>query len=944
MILSGARALGDGIVDIGKSAISAYGDFEQLKGGIETLFGTGGAATVEEYADSVGKSVSEVQDEFNMLMEAQTLAMDNAGRAYETAGLSANEYMETVTSFAASLKSSTENEVEAAKAANQAVIDMADNANKMGTNMESIQNAYQGFSKQNYTMLDNLKLGYGGTKEEMQRLLEDAQKLSGQKYDISNLNDVYSAIHVIQDELGITGTTAEEASTTIQGSINAVKASWENLVTGMADGDADFDTLISNFVESVSTAADNLIPRIEVAIGGIENLIDEMMPVVMDKIPEIINSVLPKLLQAGVNLVNTLVEGIGQNSGELIQGASQIISQLADAFIALLPELITLGIQVITQIMLGMAEGAPGLIPTITDTVVTIVGALSENLPMLIDAGVQLIEALAQGIVDNLPQLMETASEIATTILDGIGDLCPALTPVTDAIQLLIDNFDDLISIVESTIIAFDGLKAGMAIQSVVQGFQEAKVTLALFEMQTKGVTIAQAALNGTLSIGEAVVALLTGKMSLAELATAGLAKAHSMLNAVMAANPIALIVTLIAALVAAFLYLWNTNEGFRQFWIDLWANIKETAANVIDAIIVFFTETIPNAIDGLIEFVQNNWKSLLMLLNPVTFLAGIFTLVYNNCDGFRSFVDGFVQKVKAAFVNAWNSVVAFFTETLPSLPAKFMYWLSYLLTSIVLWGADLISWAAANIPLFAAKIVTCVSELPGKIASFLGDILIKVAGWGVSMVTKASDAGKGFLKSVGDHIKKLPASFALWLGNVISKVATFIIDMKDKAKEAGKEFFDNIVDAIKDLPDKLTEIAKNAVDGAINAIKNKAAEMAKAVKGMVKGATDGAADAAEAHAQATSRSNSKGSSGKGVAGYSQQPVSSYSTMSKGRNINAGTARMTYEGASASGNYGYSMNMDYRKMKQMFTESMQEMNLVVQLDNRQMGRVIRGYS
>lgn len=195
------------------------------------------------------------------------------------------------------------------------------------------------------------------------------KKLSGQKYDISNLSDVYSAIHVIQDELGITGTTAEEASTTIQGSVNAVKASWKNLVTGMADGDADFDTLISNFVESVSTAADNLIPRIEVAIGGIENLIDEMMPVVMDKIPEIINSVLPKLLQAGVNLVNTLVEGIGQNSGELIQGASQIISQLTDAFITLLPELITLGIQVITQIMLGMAEGAPGLIPTITDTV-----------------------------------------------------------------------------------------------------------------------------------------------------------------------------------------------------------------------------------------------------------------------------------------------------------------------------------------------------------------------------------------------------------------------------------------------------------------------------------------------------------------------------------------------------------------------------------------------
>lgn len=801
MILSGVRALGDGIVDIGKSAISAYGDFEQLKGGTETLFGAGGAATVEEYADSVGKSVSEVQDEFNMLMEAQTLAMDNAGRAYETAGLSANEYMETVTSFAASLKSSTENEVEAAKAADQAVIDMADNANKMGTSMESIQNAYQGFSKQNYTMLDNLKLGYGGTKEEMQRLLEDAQKLSGQKYDISNLSDVYSAIHVIQDELGITGTTAKEASTTIQGSVNAVKASWENLVTGMADGDADFDTLISNFVESVSTAADNLIPRIEVAIGGIENLIDEMMPVVMDKIPEIINSVLPKLLQAGVNLVNTLVEGIGQNSGELIQGASQIISQLTDAFITLLPELITLGIQVITQIMLGMAEGAPGLIPTITDTVVTIVGALSENLPMLIDVGVQLIEALAQGIVDNLPQLMETASEIATTILDGIGDLCPALTPVTDAIQLLIDNFDTVTAVLVPLTAAFAAWKAVLAVSSLIDGVKNA----------LNGMTIAQYAAK----------------------------TAQDLLNTSMLANPITWIVMAIAALVAAIIYLWNTNEGFRNFWIGVW-----------------------NAISSF-------------------------------------------------FINVWNNIVQFCTQTIPEM---------------------------------ISNIGTWFSELPGKIAYWLAYALTKVVLWAIDMPAKAKQACSNFLKNAKEFFQKLPGTIWDHLLKAIQKIQDWKKDIGEKAKEAGKDFFDSIVDALKDLPDKLTEIAKNAVDGAINGIKNKATEVTNAVKNLFKNAADGANDAAEAHAQATSRSNSKGSSGKGVAGYSQQPVSSYSTMSKGRSINAGTARMTYEGASASGNYGYSMNMDYRKMKQMFTESMQEMNLVVQLDNRQMGRVIRGYS
>lgn len=756
---------------------------------------------MEEYAANVGKSVAEVQDEFHMLMEAQTLAMDNANNAYKTAGLSANEYMETVTSFAASLKSSTENEVEVAKAADQAVIDMADNANKMGTSMESIQNAYQGFSKQNYTMLDNLKLGYGGTKEEMQRLLEDAQKLSGQKYDISNLSDVYSAIHVIQDELGITGTTAKEASTTIQGSVNAVKASWENLVTGMADDNADFDTLINNFVESAATAAGNLLPRIEIAIGGIGNLVEELLPVIMNKIPEIINNVMPELLQSGINLVNTLVEGIGQNSGELIQGASQIISQLTDAFIALLPELITLGMQVITQIMLGMAEGAPGLIPTITDTVVTIVGALSENLPMLIDAGVQLIEALAQGIADNLPQLMETASEIATTILDGIGDLCPALTPVTDAIQLLIDNFDTVTAVLVPLTAAFAAWKAVLAVSSLIDGVKNA----------LNGMTIAQYAAK----------------------------TAQDLLNTSMLANPITWIVMAIAALVAAIIYLWNTNEGFRNFWIGVW-----------------------NAISSF-------------------------------------------------FINVWNNIVQFCTQTIPEM---------------------------------ISNIGTWFSELPGKIAYWLAYALTKVVLWAIDMPAKAKQACSNFLKNAKEFFQKLPGTIWDHLLKAIQKIQDWKKDIGEKAKEAGKEFFDNIVDAIKDLPDKLTEIAKNAVDGAINGIKNKATEVTNAVKNLFKNAADGANDAVEAHAQATSRSNSKGSSGKGVAGYSQQPVSSYSTMSKGRSINAGTARMTYEGASASGNYGYSMNMDYRKMKQMFTESMQEMNLVVQLDNRQMGRVIRGYS
>ncbi|MEI3212140.1 MAG: hypothetical protein V8S42_07400 [Lachnospiraceae bacterium] len=174
--------------------------------------------------------MSEVSDEFDSLMQAQSLALENANNAYATAGMSANEYMETITGFAAALKQSTSSEKEAAEAGNQAVIDMSDNANKMGTSMEAIQNAYQGFAKQNYTMLDNLKLGYGGTKSEMERLLADASELSGIEDNIDSLKDVYSAIHVIQDELGITGTTAKEAATTIEGSANSMRAAWNNFL------------------------------------------------------------------------------------------------------------------------------------------------------------------------------------------------------------------------------------------------------------------------------------------------------------------------------------------------------------------------------------------------------------------------------------------------------------------------------------------------------------------------------------------------------------------------------------------------------------------------------------------------------------------------------------------------------------------------------------------
>ena len=253
-----AAGITKAVTSLVKSSISGYAEYEQLVGGVETLFGAGGR-NLEEYAASVGKTTEEVKDKYNQLMSSQNTVFENAKKAYQTAGISANEYMDTATGFAASLLSGLKGDTEeAARLTDLAILDMSDNANKMGTNMQAIQNAYQGFAKQNYTMLDNLKLGYGGTKSEMQRLLKDAQKLSGKKYNIKNLNDIIEAIHVIQQEMDITGTTEKEAAETISGSINATKAAWENLVMGLSDGDADIEQLFGNLTASAKNVVKNI--------------------------------------------------------------------------------------------------------------------------------------------------------------------------------------------------------------------------------------------------------------------------------------------------------------------------------------------------------------------------------------------------------------------------------------------------------------------------------------------------------------------------------------------------------------------------------------------------------------------------------------------------------------------------------------------------------------
>lgn len=453
-----------GVAALGTACINAYADYEQLVGGVETLF-KDSADTIQTYADN----------------------------AYKTAGLSANEYMETVTSFSASLLQSLDGDTEkAAAAADLAITDMADNANKMGTAMESIQNAYQGFAKQNYTMLDNLKLGYGGTKEEMQRLLADAEKLSGVKYDLSSYADIVEAIHVIQTEMGITGTTAKEASTTIQGSVASMKAAWANLMVGMADDTQDFDLLLSNFIESIGTVADNLLPRIGIVIEGMGKLVAGLAPEIASALPTLTNELLPNLVELGVQSISALVQGIQENGDSLAAGALSIVGTLAEGIAELLPMVADTAASLVVSLADGLTESLPDIIPIAIETISTLVENLTENANTIIDAGIQIILALGEGLIAALPQLIETVPQIVINIANVINDNAPKLIDtalylitrlavgLVQAIPTLVVNIPKIIEAIVAAFMAFQWLNLGkQLIDGVANGVKKAGESMA---------------------------------------------------------------------------------------------------------------------------------------------------------------------------------------------------------------------------------------------------------------------------------------------------------------------------------------------------------------------------------------------------------------------------------------------------------------------------------
>ena len=416
----------DALANLGKSALDSVGQLEQNVGGVETLFG--------DAADAV---------------------IASADRAYQTAGMSANDYMSTVTSFSASLLQSLGgNTEEAAKVADMAIIDMADNANKMGTSMDMIQNAYQGFAKQNYTMLDNLKLGYGGTKTEMERLLADAEKLTGVKYDINNLNDVYQAIHAVQEEMGITGTTAKEAASTLEGSMASAKAAWDNFMNG--SGDAD------QLADAFATAADNIVKNLAEIIPRFAETLPALGGAIIAQIPGLVAAIVPAVLSAGQSVLKQLQDAVLDFD---FAGTADKVIRMITGFIegdglgSLLDTLVT----IFTGIVNGISSMLPSLLPALIELISYVVTSLLDQLPAILDCALELILGLAQGILAALPVLIEALPEVISSIVEFLISAVPQiidagielLMALVDALPVIIDALvDALPQIIRATVTA----------------------------------------------------------------------------------------------------------------------------------------------------------------------------------------------------------------------------------------------------------------------------------------------------------------------------------------------------------------------------------------------------------------------------------------------------------------------------------------------------------
>lgn len=626
-------AAGVAVGALAKQSLDAYSDYEQMVGGVKTLFGTE-AASVEEYAASVGKSVGEVQGEYDALVAAQNKVFADAKNAYKDAGMSANAYMQTVTSFSARLLQGLGGDSQkAAEIANMAVVDMSDNVNKMGSSMTDVQNAYQGFAKQNYTMLDNLKLGYGGTQAEMARLINDSGVLgdtmtvTAETVNNVSFDKIIEAIHTIQTEMGIAGTTAREASTTIEGSVSQMNAAWTNWLTGMADPSQDFSQLTAALLESIVNVGKNVVPRLMEILpalgsglvslasglaGYIPGAVQQLLPALVTGATSLLQGLagmLPGLITSAFSALPDVFSTLFAAAPGLASAGMQIVQTLGNAITQYGPTLMQNGLAMIQQLGQGLVQGIPTFLAQALPMLLQFTSNLRANFGQIVNAGIELILNLAQGLIAALPTLITYVPQIVTNIAGLINDNAPKLLAaglklivmlgqgLIQAIPTLIANLPQIIQAVVAVFTAFNWVSLGSNIISLLKD----GVTSMVGAVQGAGQSIFNAVKNAIMNlpaalgnIASAASSAFTGALN--GLAAAAASIAYNILNGIISA---------ITALPGRLLSIATSAiSSFKNAFLSMdWASI---GSNIIKGII----SGIGSAVGSLVDAAVNAAKS----------------------------------------------------------------------------------------------------------------------------------------------------------------------------------------------------------------------------------------------------------------------------------------------------------------------------------------------
>ena len=727
----------DALANLGKSALDSVGQLEQNVGGVETLFG--------DAADAV---------------------IASADRAYQTAGMSANDYMSTVTSFSASLLQSLGgNTEEAAKVADMAIIDMADNANKMGTSMDMIQNAYQGFAKQNYTMLDNLKLGYGGTKTEMERLLADAEKLTGVKYDINNLNDVYQAIHAVQEEMGITGTTAKEAASTLEGSMASAKAAWDNFMNG--SGDAD------QLADAFATAADNIVKNLAEIIPRFAETLPALGGAIIAQIPGLVAAIVPAVLSAGQSVLKQLQDAVLDFD---FAGTADKVVQMITGFIegdglgSLLDTLVT----IFTGIVNGISSMLPSLLPALIELISYVVTSLLDQLPAILDCALELILGLAQGILAALPVLIEALPEVISSIVEFLISAVPQI--IDAGIELLMALVDALPVIIDALVDALPQIIRATVTALIAAAPQIAKAGIKLLGALIEAIPVIVVELAEAVpDIVAAIIDVLAELPGLigeifAEIVTDLVEWGQQMLsNASMAMSNM----------------LSQVNSIIQELPGKIWTHL----VNAVNKVIAWGQQMVSNA-----STAASNMLS--KVSGIIQELPGkIWTHLVNTVNKVVAWGQQMVSNASTAASNMLSKV----SSTLQQLPGKVWDYLSQAAQKVVTWGTQLAQKGAAAATQLFNSIVNGLSSLPSKMAEIGSNIVSGIwngisSGWNW-LTNKVSNLANSLLDAAKDALginspsKEFADKVGRWIMPGVGKgldksMPATLKDMKAKAGE----------------------------------------------------------------------------------------------------------------------------------------------------------------